>query len=83
MLLLANFPAELLGLCCSIATRFMLELLSTVQKENSGAWLWCSKDDFMIDAIRKVQQITLHSYVLFHQALRHSMLNTLFVLRPG
>ena len=25
-----------------------------MQRENSGAWLWCSKDDFMIDAIRKV-----------------------------
>jgi len=52
----AIFPAELLGLWCLTATGFMLELLSTVQKENSGAWLWCSKDDFMIEAIRKVQQ---------------------------
>ena len=25
------------------------------QKENSGAWLWCAQDDFMIDAIRKVR----------------------------
>ncbi len=78
MLPLANFPAELLGLLCLTVTSFMLELLSTVQKENSGAWLWCSKDDFMIDAIRKVQQVTLRQYVLLQQVLRHSMLNILF-----
>ena len=24
-----------------------------LQKDNSGAWLWCSKDDKMLDAIRK------------------------------
>ena len=27
----------------------------TLSQKESGAWLWCSKDDFMIDAIRKVQ----------------------------
>ena len=34
-------------------------LLGVMQKENSGAWLWCSKDDFMIDAIRKVAMLLL------------------------
>ena len=24
------------------------------QKEDQGAWLWCSKDDYVIDAVRKV-----------------------------
>lgn len=26
---------------------------TALQKGNSGAWLWCSKDDKMLDAIRK------------------------------
>ena len=27
-----------------------------VQKEDVGAWLWCAKDDFVIDAVRKVRK---------------------------
>ena len=25
-----------------------------MQADDSGAWLWCSKDDWVIDAVRKV-----------------------------
>lgn len=28
--------------------------LPRLQANDSGAWLWCSKDDWVIDAIRKV-----------------------------
>ena len=27
----------------------------SVQSNDSGAWLWCSQDDWVIDAIRKVR----------------------------
>lgn len=35
------------------------------KKENSGAWLWCSKDDFMIDAIRKMAKGNVGSLLVF------------------
>ena len=35
-------------------TLLFLQLVISVQSNDSGAWLWCSEDDFVIDAIRKV-----------------------------
>ncbi|KAL3145027.1 hypothetical protein ABBQ32_003523 [Trebouxia sp. C0010 RCD-2024] len=38
------------------------------KRENSGAWLWCSKDDFMIDAIRKMAKGNVGSLLVFDPA---------------
>jgi len=38
------------------------------KKENSGAWLWCSKDDFMIEAIRKMAKGNVGSLLVFDPA---------------
>ncbi len=28
-------------------------------QHDAGAWLWCSKDDLVIDAVKKVKNLTL------------------------
>ncbi|GAB4814542.1 hypothetical protein N2152v2_001588 [Parachlorella kessleri] len=35
------------------------------QKDDSGAWLWCSRDDWVIDAIRKMTHANVGSLVVF------------------
>ena len=42
-------PAAAATLCAA-----GLKLLLCMQREDQGAWLWCSKDDLVIDAVRKV-----------------------------
>lgn len=34
-------------------------------KDDSGAWLWCSRDDWVIDAIRKMTHANVGSLVVF------------------
>ena len=46
-----------------------------LQSNDSGAWLWCSKDDWVIDAIRKV-------YSHFIQALNLILSNTILHSTP-
>jgi hypothetical protein len=39
---------------CSLADTAFSQTTISVQANDSGAWLWCSEDDLVIDAIRKV-----------------------------
>lgn len=38
-------------------------------QEDSGAWLWCSADDMVIDAVRKVGLTSGSAYLLFREGL--------------
>ncbi|KAK9791632.1 hypothetical protein WJX73_009275 [Symbiochloris irregularis] len=35
------------------------------KKDNHGAWLWCAKDDFVIDAVRKMTKGNVGSLLVF------------------
>lgn len=40
-------------------------MLHLLQAKESGAWLWCSQDDWVIDAIRKMTHANVGSLLVF------------------
>lgn len=44
----------------------VLKLLRVLlQAKESGAWLWCSQDDWVLDAIRKMTHANVGSLLVF------------------
>ncbi|KAI3429877.1 hypothetical protein D9Q98_010188 [Chlorella vulgaris] len=48
-----------------------VEALLRAKAEDSGAWLWCSSDDWVIDAVRKMTHANVGSLLVFDPSKMH------------
>ncbi|EFN60181.1 hypothetical protein CHLNCDRAFT_33710 [Chlorella variabilis] len=48
-----------------------VEALLKAKAEDSGAWLWCAADDFVIDAVRKMTHANVGSLLVFDPSKMH------------